>query len=222
MPSRPALLLVLSAVVACAPPVATTSSATPSPEPSATATPDPLPPGAIRFDVVPERSRAVIRVREQIAGIAAPGDAVLTTQAFSGALILLPDGSFGPGSMVAADLDTLKSDSDLRDEWIKVNTLQTRRYPRAEFAPARVLDVPIPLASEGEWIGRLEGTMRIHGVDRAMTWELRTTRSLGELRVRGSTAFLFGDYGMAVPANRLILSVVDDVRLEIDVVARDA
>ena len=47
------------------------------------------------------------------------------------------------------------------------------------------------------------------------------TRSAGEVRVRGANAFKFGDYGMAVPANRLILSVVDDVRLEIDLVARE-
>ena len=40
--------------------------------------------------------------------------------------------------------------------------------------------------------------------------------------MRGAMSFRFGDYGMAVPANRLILSVVDDVRLEIDLVAKDA
>jgi polyisoprenoid-binding protein YceI len=160
-------------------------------------------------------------VREQIAGIAAPGDAVLTTPAFSGTMVLLPDGTFTSGSSVAVDLDTLRSDSDLRDEWIKVNTLQTRTYPRAEFQPRRLLDVPLPLPSEGAWTARIDGLMRIHGVERPLSWELRTTRSAGEVRVQGATTFRFGDYGMAVPANRLILSVVDEIRLEIDLVARD-
>jgi polyisoprenoid-binding protein YceI len=214
--------LVVLALVSCSPPG---TGATPSSEaPVATATPatvaTPLPPGAIRFAIVPDRSRATIRVREQVASIPAPGEAVLTTGAFSGDLVLLADGSFAKGSLVAVELDTLRSDNDLRDEWIKINTLQTRRFPRAEFDVARVTDVPLPLPADGEWTARLIGTMRIHGVERELAWELRTTRAAGEMRVRGSTTFHFGDYGMDVPANRLVLSVVDLVSLEIDVVAR--
>jgi polyisoprenoid-binding protein YceI len=135
--------------------------------------------------------------------------------------VLLPDGGFASGSSFAADLDTLKSDEPLRDEWIKFNTLNTRVYPRAEFSLARVRGVPMPIAAEGDWNGTLDGTMKIHGVDRPLAWPVHVTRSGNEVRVVGATAFHFGDYGMAVPANRLILSVVDDVRLEIDLVARE-
>jgi polyisoprenoid-binding protein YceI len=81
--------------------------------------------------------------------------------------------------------------------------------------------MPVPIAAQGEWAATLEGTMKIHGVERTVAWPVQVTRSTGEVRVRGATAFKFGDYGMAVPANRLILSVVDDVRLEIDLVARE-
>jgi polyisoprenoid-binding protein YceI len=160
-------------------------------------------------------------VREQIAAIPAPGDAVLTTRTFSGGVVLLPDGSFANGSALAVDLDALKSDEPLRDEWIKFNTLNTRVYPRAEFTLERVNGMPMPIAAQGEWAATLEGTMKMHGVERRLAWPVQVTRSIGEVRVRGTTAFRFGDYGMAVPANRLILSVVDDVRLEIDLVARE-
>ena len=224
MPSRIALVLVATAtLVSCAAPQAApstptaTSSAAPTPTASATA----LPSGARLFAIVAERSVATIRVREQVAAIPAPGDAVLTTRAFTGAVVLLPDGAFASGSAFAADLDTLKSNEPLRDEWIKFNTLNTRIYPRAEFTLARVSGIPMPLAAQGEWAATLEGTMKIHGVERPLVWPVQVTRSAGEVRVRGGTAFKFGDYGMAVPANRLILSVVDDVRLEIDLVARD-
>jgi len=224
MPSRSALALTaIVALVSCAapapsaaPPAATAASPA---APAATATT--LPAGARRFTIVAERSVATIRVREQIASIPAPGDAVLTTSAFSGAVVLLSDGSFAGGSALVVDLDTLKSDEPLRDEWIKFNTLNTRVYPRAEFTVARVGDLPLPLAAQGAWAATLEGTMKIHGVERTLAWPVQVTRSAGEVRVRGTTAFKFGDYGMAVPANRLILSVVDDVRLEIDLVARD-
>ena len=197
---------------------ATSQPTTPPPSP----TPMPLPAGAVRFTTVGERSTATIRVREQIADRPLPGDAVVRTNAFAGDLVLLADGSFAPGSVLSVDLDTLKSDSDLRDEWIKINTLQTRRYPRAEFVASRVSGVPLPLPPSGEWNAKVDGTMRIHGTDKPLTWDLIITRAPGEVRARGTTVFRFGDYGMAVPANRLILSVVDEVRLEIDVVAQDA
>lgn len=225
MPSRIAPVLVATlALLSCAAPqtsapaATATSSAAPTPTSSATA----LPSGARRFAIVPERSLATIRVREQIAAIPAPGDAILTTRAFSGDVVLLADGAFANGSAFAADLDTLKSDEPLRDEWIKFNTLNTRTYRHAEFRLARVTGIPMPLAAQGEWAATLEGMMKIHGVERPLVWPVQVTRSAGEVRVRGATAFKFGDHGMAVPANRLILSVVDDVRLEIDLVARDS
>jgi len=224
MPFRVALAVAaLAALVSCtapqaSPPAPTTPSAS-SATPAASAAA--LPAGARRFEIVAERSLATIRVREQIAAIPAPGDAVLTTRAFSGAAVLLGDGTFANGSAFAADLDALKSNESLRDEWIKFNTLNTRIYPRAEFTLVRISGVPMPLAAQGDWTATLEGTMKIHGVERSLAWPVQVTRSAGEVRVRGATAFTFGDYGMAVPANRLILSVVDDVRLEIDLVARD-
>jgi polyisoprenoid-binding protein YceI len=226
MPSRIALELIMTiALVSCAAPTASppapTATASATSATTSTATPTALPAGARRFAIVPERSLATIRVREQVAAIPAPGDAILTTRAFSGAVVLLSDGGFASGSAFAADLDTLKSDEPLRDEWIKFNTLNTRVYPRVEFTLARVSGVPMPIAAQGEWAATLEGTMKIHGVERQVTWPVQVTRSGNEVRVLGVTAFHFGDYGMAVPANRLILSVVDDVRLEIDLVARE-
>lgn len=221
LPRLTALLTLFASLTACSAPPISTPSASASATVSPTAAASPLPAGARRLAVVPDRSTATIRVREQVAGVPAPGDAVLTTSAFKGTLVLLADGTFASGSLLSADLDTLKSDSDLRDEWIKVNTLNTRIYPRAEFSPIRVTGVPLPLAPNGEWNATIDGTMKIHGVERQISWPLQVTRSSGETRVRGSTAFKFGDYGMAVPANRLILSVVDEVRLEVDLVARE-
>ena len=226
MPSRVAFALVVSiAAVSCAAPAASPSTpavtATATSATTSTVIATALPAGARRFAIVTDRSIATIRVREQVAAIPAPGDAILTTRAFTGAVVLLSDGAFANGSAFAADLDTLKSDEPLRDEWIKFNTLNTRVYPRAEFTLARVSGVPMPIAAQGEWPATVEGTLKIHGVERQVTWPVQVTRSGNEVRVVGATAFHFGDYGMAVPANRLILSVVDDVRLEIDLVARE-
>jgi polyisoprenoid-binding protein YceI len=215
----------LALVSACSNPQAasTATPATASASLAASASPSrsPLPAGALRFAILSSRSVATIRVNEVVAAVQVPGEAVVKTTAFSGSLVLLSDGAFAKGSLIAADLDALKSDNDLRDEWIKFNTLKTSVYPKAEFTPARLVSVPLPLAATGQWTATIEGTMKIHGVERQLSWPVDITRSAGEVRVRGKTAFKFGDYGMDVPANRLILSVVDDVRLEIDVVAKD-
>jgi polyisoprenoid-binding protein YceI len=204
------------AAVAAAP-----TTASPAVSASASPTPSPLPAGAIRFAILATRSVATIRVNEVIAAVQVPGEAVVKTTAFTGQLVLLADGTFGTGSVIAADLDALKSDNDLRDEWIKFNTLNTRIYPKAEFRPAKVTGLPLPLAATGTWSATIEGTMKIHGVEKPLSWPVTVTRASGEVRTQGKTVFKFGDYGMDVPANRLILSVVDEVRLEIDVVARD-
>lgn len=227
MSARLALLLVAPVMVtACSatgtagPSASGEPQRTASPAPSPSPTHTPLPAGAVAFRVVPDRSLATIRVREQVASIPAPGDAVLTSRAFRGSLVMQADGTFAPGSTISIDLDTLSSDSALRDEWIKINTLQTRQFPRAEFTALSVSSLPLPLPTSGEWKAELRGTMRIHGVDRELTWLLQVTRANGEVRALGTTSFRFGDYAMTIPADRMILSVVDHVQLEIDMVAR--
>ena len=205
------------------PPASPSSAASATPElarPSPTAEPTPaLPPGAVRFAIVGDRSLATIRVREQLAQVTLPGEAVLTTRALSGEAVLLPDGTFAPASKVIVVLDSLKSDSDLRDEWIKINTLQTRRYPQAEFRPTRVSGLPLPLPATGEWDAKLTGLMKIKTTEREVTWDMKVRRSPEDLSTTGRISFRFGDFGMDVPSNRLVLSVVDDVRLEVELVA---
>lgn len=211
------LVAVSALALGCAvpPPQPAARPATPSPSASA------LPAGAIRFAITSEGSLATVRVREQIAGVPLPGEAVLTTDALSGELVLLADGTFAVGSTIAVDLDTLHSDSALRDEWIKVNTLETGRYRQATFTAMSIAGIPLPLPAAGTWEAQLHGTMRIRDRERALAWDLMVTRSADEVRARGAITFAFGDYGMAVPANRMILSVVDEVRLTIDVRAAE-
>jgi len=217
--------LIAAAVLACvacsAPPAPPTPTPTPTPASAATATAPPatLPPGALAFTVAPG-TKATIRVHEQVAGVVLPGEAVVTTTMLDGRFVLLPDGTFQEGSKLRADLDALKSDNDLRDEWIKVNTLQTRLYRYAEFSPSRVSGLPLPLQASGTWQAKVEGRMKIKTTEQPVTWDLVITRTGSEVSATGAIRFRFGDYGMDVPANRLVLSVEDDIHLEIALAAR--
>ena len=220
------LALSLAVVAACggaavAPsPSATTVPPTASPSASPTAAHLPVPTGAFGFAVA-DGSKAVIRVNEQVAGVALPGEAVVTTTVMDGEFVLLPNGTFASGSKIRADLERLKSDNDLRDEWIKFNTLQTSRFRYAEFTPTRLGGVPLPLPAAGTWNATLEGTMKIKTTEKPVTWDLTVTRDASGTTAAGAIVFKFGDYGMDVPANRLILSVKDEVRLRVDLVVRE-
>jgi polyisoprenoid-binding protein YceI len=215
--------LLASALAACGGLAVAPSPSAPStvaPSTSATSARTPLPSGAIAFTVA-DGSKSVIRVHEQVAGVALPGEAVVTTTAMDGEIVLLADGSFAAGSKIRADLQALKSDNDLRDEWIKFNTLLTSVYRYAEFTPSRLSGVPLPLPSTGTWNAKLEGTMKIRTTEKPVTWDLVVIRDAAKTMAGGGIVFQFGDYGMAVPANRLILSVKDEVRLQVDLVVTD-
>ena len=198
-------------------PAATAAPSAAAPTAAATATHLAVPTGASGF-TVGDGSKAVIRVNEQVAGVALPGEAVVTTTVMDGELALLPDGTFARGSKIRADLDRLKSDNDLRDEWIKFNTLLTSTYRYAEFTPTRISGVPLPVPATGTWNAKLDGTMKIRTTEKPVTWDLVVTRDGAKTTAGGGIVFTFGDYGMAVPANRLIVSVKDEIRLRVDLV----
>ncbi len=87
---------------------------------------------------------------EQLASLSLPSDAVGTTAAVSGALVILPDGQLVTGeSRFVVDLTTLKTDSSRRDGYIQRNTLETGTYPEAVFVPSAATGLPSPLPSPG-------------------------------------------------------------------------
>ena len=66
--------------------------------------------GAATLEVVPAASEARYRVREQLAGISFPTDAVGTTQDVRGTIALDGEGRPAPESQVTVDLRSLRSD----------------------------------------------------------------------------------------------------------------
>jgi polyisoprenoid-binding protein YceI len=185
-----------------------------------TAAAQPAPAGALTFQVVPQQSKATFRVREQLAGRDLPNDAVGTTSAVSGQLAIRPDGTFvSDASTIIVDLRELQSDSAQRDGFIKRSTLQTDRFPTATFVPVRAEGLPTPLPASGEHTFRLAGQMTVHGVQQDITWDVKAARQGQQLTGTATTAVTFADFGMTAPKVPVVLSVVDEIRLEIALVA---
>ena len=121
-----------------APPPSAASTTTPESQESASTQ------GRLVLEVA-AGTEARYRVKEQLAQLNLPSDAVGATQQVEGKITLDQDNSVVVGgSRLVVDLRTLQSDESRRDNYIRRNTLVTAQYPLAEFVPRSVVGREIP------------------------------------------------------------------------------
>jgi polyisoprenoid-binding protein YceI len=170
-------------------------------------------------------SKAVVSVREQLAGVSLPSDAVLTATGGTGTFGLRSDGTFSSDSKITFDLTTLTSDNRDRDNFVKQDTLQTRQFPKAELVPTKTSGLTLPLASTGTFTFTLTGNLTIHGKTKEVTFNVVAKRNGGELTATATLAptLKFGDFGMSPPTSSFhVLSIVDEIRLVVELTATGA
>ena len=190
----------------------------------APATPAPARPPAARAEAlvleVGPGSVARYRVRERLANLDAPSDAVGETLDVSGALVFDGDGSVNPaGSIIAVGLQSLRSDKDKRDGFLRQNSLESNKFPTAEFVVQQAPGLPWPLPEKGDASFQLVGDMTVHGTTRPLTWDVTAQFDRGTVSGQARTAFTFDDFGIEKPSLFFILSVDDDIKLELDFTA---
>ena len=167
--------------------------------------------------VIGEGSRARYIVREQLARISFPSDAVGETDGVMGSIVFDAKGVVQQDrSRIIVNLASLRSDAGLRDGYLRRRTLQTGRFPDAEFVVKSVPGLPWPLPTSGEVEFRLIGDMTIRDVTKQLAWEAKAQFSGGGASGRAKTSFKFGDFDLEIPRVRLVLSIVDEIRLELD------
>ncbi len=174
----------------------------------------------LEFKIQAEKSSASFRVNEQLAGRDLPNDAVGTTKAVSGQLVFANDGTLSPDrSLIVVDLNTLKTDSGSRDNYFKRNTLEVVKFPNASFALSKAEGMPSPLPAKGEASFTMTGMTTIHGVQKEVTWRVTAKRDGATITGKATATVTFGDFGMTIPRAAAVLSVKDEIRLEIDLTA---
>ncbi len=232
-PPKPAANPTPTALVAAAPataakPAATAAPAAAAPYPAATtvpaaqvaapAAPAAAKPGGVRLTIQPDGSEARFRAREQLAGRNLPNDAVGATPGVSGTLVLGPNGGFvADASKIVVDLTKLRSDESRRDNWIQRNTLQTSQFPNAELAPREASGLPSPLPTAGEATFTLTGDLTVHGVTRPSSWDVTARFQDGQVTGSASTRVKMTDFGMTPPRVGPVLSIDDELTLEVDI-----
>jgi polyisoprenoid-binding protein YceI len=170
----------------------------------------------IRLVLAPDGTEARYRVREQLAELSLPSDAVGVTHDVTGRLVLDEQGRVvAAESKFTANLATLKSDRDRRDSFIKRRTLQTDSFPTAVLAPRELKGAPNPLPSSGAFSFDLVGDLTIHGVTKATLWHVTALAKDGGFTGTATTRCKFEDFGMTPPRVAVVLSVEDEIRLEL-------
>lgn len=158
------------------------------------------------------------RVRERLASMELPYDAVGATNAVSGGISLDAQGRLIPAqSKITVNVTGLKSDHERRDGYVQRNLLQTAQHPEVVFEPTGIRGLTGALPATGSRTFQLVGTMTVRGVSRPATWDV-TAQFLPDGRVTGKavTGFTFGDYGIPKPTVGIILTLADEMALEYD------
>ncbi len=164
-------------------------------------------------------SFAGYRVKEELARVGAT-TAVGRSAAVAGSMTY--DGAAITAVQVTVDLSSLKSDSTMRDGALRMQALETGKYPTASFR----LTQPIPIEgtpTEGTKLAAaVSGELTLHGVTRPITVLLEGQFSGGQVVVVGMAEVAFADFGIAQPRAASVLSVDDRGTLELQLVFEKA
>ena len=210
---------------AAATPEPTTAPAAPSPDAATTApaadtpTPapaeDPAPAERSTGDVdgivfvVSDGSEATFSVGEVLANVSIPNyEAVMRTTNLTGEIRL-----DGGASVVTVNLHSMESDEPFRDRYV-----QGRMFPGQPTASVTFGDLtPLPggFTNGDEVTTEVIGTLNINDMDVPLTFAITARDDGDEVFVLGRSMFTWDQIGEPVPTARSVVSVEDEVRVEV-------
>jgi len=160
------------------------------------------------------------RVREQLAFLSSPSDAVGRSTAVTGTMQLAGDRV--SAVRVEADLTKLTSDESRRDNAIRQRGLESDRFPTASFELTRPIQLGQAPADGQQVDGEGRGKLTVHGVTRDVALKLQGRRSGGTIQVAGQLPVRMTDYGIQPPQFGPVVSIQDDATVEFQLVFEPA
>lgn len=146
------------------------------------------------------------RVNEELAGVGAK-TAFGRTPDVSGTMTI--DGTTASAVKVEADLTTLQSDDDQRDNTIHNQALESSRFPTATFELTKPIDFgKVPTDGTAVKVDAT-GDLTLHGVTKSVTMPLDAKLVNDVIVVTGQLDIAFADYGIAKPVSFKVLSIED-------------
>ncbi len=167
---------------------------------------------------VADGSVAGYRVREKLAQLPAPSDAVGRTGAVTGQVTIADQGgAYRAGSAnFAVDVSQLRSDQDKRDNKIRSIGLETEKYPQATFAAVGPIAIPDDAVKGTAIRVQADGDLTLHGMTKRVTIPLDVQRDGAQLKVVGNYQFGWADFGMTAPSLPPFVSVTGNPTLEFE------
>jgi len=169
---------------------------------------------------VEEGSSANYKVKEQLGNLDLPSYAIGKTKSLTGNIVFNKDGNIANNSLLELALKTLKSDKSRRDQYLRKNSLQSNIFPKATFKPQKLEGLPWPLPKSGKYSGKLSGIMSLHGETKPLTWIITVEFIDSTVIGTATTSFLFSDFEIQKPRVAIVLSVEDNITLEINLLGR--
>ena len=169
---------------------------------------------------VSDESLARYSVTEQLARLSSPIDAVGETGEVEGAIVFDADGNVDQSlSVITVGLAGLTSDESRRDRYVRNNVFDTSRFPNTEFVVTGTQGLDWPFPESGETTFQLTGSMTIRDVSSPVAWDVEARSSGGVVTGKARTVVTFDQFELSKPSLAFIVSVEDEIRLELDIIA---
>jgi polyisoprenoid-binding protein YceI len=152
------------------------------------------------------------RVQEQLAAGVLESTATGRTSETTGSFTI--DGLTVKDVTVTANLLSLKSDREMRDNRIKTLGLESERFPESKFVLAEPINFR-RVPKEGETVrATAKGDFTLHGVTRRVSIPLQGRWDGRDIQVVGSLHVKFADYQMEPPNIAGFVTVKDEGEME--------
>jgi polyisoprenoid-binding protein YceI len=158
------------------------------------------------------------RVTEQLAASIVESEATGRTSDVQGSFTI--QGTVADDVDVTANMLTLKSDKEMRDNRIKTLGLESEQFPDSRFVLTEPIDFEaVPEA--GETVrARAVGDFTLHGVTKGVTIPVEARWDGQDVQVVGNLHVVFADYDMDAPNIANFVSVKDEGEMEFQVFFR--
>lgn len=176
-------------------------------------------PGATgTYAVAGAESNAQYTVKEKFANQELTGSAVGKTSAITGELVL-ENGAIKP-SKVTVDVKSLVSDKPKRDQELQKRGLESAKYATAEFSIIGV-EGAAPVFTEGQEVAfKLKGALTLHGVEKQVVWDAKGKLEGDTLKLNATIHFVMADFRIEPPNVLGLLTVDENVQLDVSLVAK--
>jgi polyisoprenoid-binding protein YceI len=152
------------------------------------------------------------RVRERLANLPAPNEAVGRSTQVTGTMQVAGDEI--RAVRVEADLRGLQSDESRRDNAIRGRGLESAQFPTAVFELAEPIRLDRAPRSGQEVNGQGRGRLTVHGVTREVTADLQGRWDGSTIQVAGRMPVRMSDFQIQPPTFGPVLSIEDDLTVE--------